>query len=808
MREERRSNQEVATIYPNRLSLAIASILAAPAGSVMAQDQDAADKNLMLEEVLVTARKRAESMQDIPESIQAISQQQLVESALYSLDDYVRFIPSLSYVQSTPGVAKLVFRGIADDAGTFIAEASAALYLDEQSLTLNATPDPRMVDIERVEALSGPQGTLYGASAQSGLLRIITNKPDPTAFDAWVDITGKYMEEGDPSYDVSAMVNLPISDTFALRLVGFSAKDGGFIDNVLGDTPAYGLYTNEDVVEDDFNETTYIGGRISARWFISDDWTATAGIVYQNTESEGKYQHDPDYAGDLNVVRFRPDKEWSHQDWSQYSLTIEGDLGFADFVSATSYFERDWDYRQDTSVGYTSYFGQFCYAGYYNSPYCWMQNGVSAYYNEAIGYLGNNQHNSKFAQEFRLVHSGDKFDWVAGVFYEKSKENWDFFTKTEGYNTSRAMADYYAGNISENIPTRAPEDTWWFSADDTTWTQWAVFGEVTWHITDKWDFTAGYRYFDRDMDKQYYVELPKYNLTPAGVSIAPGSDTDGVPKFSLAYQINDNSMVYALYSEGFRPGGTNRNRGNPFLPTLYDADKLNNYELGWKNTLMDGRMRLNLTYFSMEWEDYQLEVVDPSNQACGSEGAPPEPNCSQPWQKVVSNAGNATSNGLEVQWDFNINENWSLGANATWLDATLDQDVQVTVLVPKGSRLPLSPEFKASAYAQYEWGVSWGAIDRSSLRLQWSYTDDMLNTIEPVPDSATPQILQPSYNIGDLTWAMFSPNWDLQVFVKNITDERAMLFADTAEFDYFYGRSRVTVNRPREFGVRWIYRFK
>src|SRR5210317_165296 len=196
-------------VRPTPLSLAISALIAAPAATAVAQDQSEQSENRMLEEVTVTARKREESLQAIPQSIQAISAQTIEQAGLRGMDDYVRFIPSLNIVQANPGTAMVVFRGIADAQSTFIAEPSAAVYLDEQSLVLNGQPNPRMIDIERVEALSGPQGTLYGASSQSGVLRIVTNKPDPSAFDAWVDAGLSTTKSGDMSYDVSGMVNIP-----------------------------------------------------------------------------------------------------------------------------------------------------------------------------------------------------------------------------------------------------------------------------------------------------------------------------------------------------------------------------------------------------------------------------------------------------------------------------------------------------------------------------------------------------------------------------------------------------------------------
>ncbi len=815
MRNRTGSAQDLRVIRPNSLSLAISALLFTPPATLLAQDADEEGRAGALEEVLVTATKRVESIQNLPQSIQAISNEQIVKSGLKGMDDYVRFVPSLNIVQANPGTAMVVFRGIADAQSTFISEPSAAVYLDEQSLVLNGQPNPRLVDIERVEALSGPQGTLYGASAQSGVLRIVTNKPDPTAFAANVDLGLSSTEGGDMSYDVSAMLNLPVSDTFAVRLVGFSARDGGFIDNVLGTSVPNEIFTNEDAVQDDYNQVDYTGGRISARWFINDDWTMTAGIIYQKTDSDGRPEHDPAYAGDLNVVRFNPQFEYDKQDWTQYAVTFEGDLGFADFVSATSYFTRDWEYTQDISVGYAAYFGSFCYSVYvYYSRYCFQPAGVSYAYNDALGHLQNVQNNWKFSQEFRLVHQGETIDWVAGLFYEKSHEDWQFTSFADGYDQSQSMANYLAGRLigsGNPIPTRPSGDAWWFSADDTDWEQYAVFGEMTWHINDKWDLTGGYRWFKRTMNKFYHVELPRYNPTDELFSRPTSDEQDSVPKLSLSYQINDNSMVYALYSEGYRPGGTNRNRGIPFFPPQYDSDKLKNYEIGTKNTFAGGRVRLNATYFDMSWNDYQLEVVDPSNRPCGNSNSPPPPTCGQPWQKVVANVGNASSSGLEFQLDVAATDLLTLGGNATWLDAKLDEDVEVGGgdPVPSGSPLPLSPDFKGSMYAQVDWPVEWFSANNAWVRLQWSYTGSMLNQVEPLTldDGPAPQIEQPSYNIGDIRFGLDAANWSMQLYVNNLTDERAVLFANPYEFDYFFGRSRVSVNRPREFGIRWIQRF-
>ena len=217
-----------------------AAVSAALAGYTTSQAQ--------LEEIVVTATKKAESLQDIAGSVQAITEDQLKKAQVVNMEDYAKLIPSMSYVNYTPGTGKVYFRGIADDNGTFISEESTALYIDEQPVTqAGMAVDVRMIDIARIEALAGPQGSLYGSSAQSGTIRIITNKPDPSGFAATTDITMRASAtspRNEDSWEISGMVNVPISDNFAIRAVGFSATDGGYVDVVDGQSARFGLVNN------------------------------------------------------------------------------------------------------------------------------------------------------------------------------------------------------------------------------------------------------------------------------------------------------------------------------------------------------------------------------------------------------------------------------------------------------------------------------------------------------------------------------------------------------------------------------------
>ena len=838
-----------------------AAISAAVAGTgTVAQGQD----HVMLEEVIVTATKREASMQDIAQSIQAIGNEAIERQGLYSLEDYARFVPSMTYLQSGTQ-SKLIFRGLGDAPDTFIAQPSASIYLDEQPLTARQTqPNPRLVDIERLEALSGPQGTLYGDSSQSGTLRIITNKPNPNGFESFIDLAARHSEEGDPSYDVSGMVNIPlIENKLAIRLVGFAAREGGFVDNVLGTTPICASSLGEDlgfgsdgfcsgrdnsnVVQDDYNESDTIGGRISARWFANEDWQVTAGITLQDLDSAGSAEYDKT-VGDLEAIRFFEDDY--DDEWQQYSLTIEGDLGWANLVSATSYFTRDLHYFQDTT-GYLAYFGSFCSYGTVSyNVYCFQPAGAYYYQQDTIGYREQFQEIKRFTQEFRLSGGGEKIEWIAGVFYEDASDDWDFDSIAEGYGGSQGFANWieYWGIDSE------PTDGWWFSTSRTDFEQTAVFGELTYHINEDWSVTVGGRWFDRTSKELYWSELPAGRRTPASVDkhlctdgqgaagadcnggVAPSGDNgftfpdggvkDFVPKFSVKYNIDDDKMVYALYSEGFRPGGSNRARGNPFYPTKYDADFLKNVELGAKTRWADGRLQINATLFSMTWEDYQLEVIDPSNIGCDNPGALAEPDCGQPWQKVITNLGDASSEGAELSITALPTERLELSLNLTYLKAETDDDLctlrdgdDVCVQgldVPSGSTLPYAPELKGSLFAQYTWPTELFGAREAYVQFQWSYQDDSFNQVEDVPipfgptdyGNNAPQVTQEGFDVADLKIGLVGNTWEANLSVRNIGDERGQIFHNTGQFDWFWGGSRTSTIRPREFGVRFIKRWE
>lgn len=731
----------------------------------VAQAQDA------LEEIVVTARKRSENLQDIPESIQAISQESIARAGLQSMDDYARKIPSLTYVARGPGANKIVFRGVTEAGTAFFTDSSAALYLDEQPLTQPVlTPEPRLIDIERIEALSGPQGTLYGGSAQSGTLRIVTNKPDPSAFAANFSAQVSSGSTSDTSHDVSGVVNLPlVQDKLALRLVGFTAKDGGYIDNVLGLSPG-GTFNNASVVEENAaGEAEYNGGRVSLRWDANDRWSVTAGIVFQDLESSGNTEHMPDRVGDLQQVRFID--EFREDQWTQYGLTIEGDLGFAQIVSASSYFTREILYQLDNTE-YVAYLRGFYAAyGYYVS-YAFGPDPVGQ------GWI-NPQDTRRFSQEIRLSHDGERWAWLGGLYYERFDDHWDFQSRIQDYESTNSFQFWYAYYGAQ---PGTSNNAFWNSNNHTQTEQYAAFGELTYLGIEDWAFTVGARWFDHERDRQYFVARPhgrlEQDLNPVR------SENDVTLKFSASYRIDDDRMIYGLYSEGFRNGGENIARPGVVLPLVYEPDFLQNFELGLKSKWANGRLRANLTAFHMEWDDYQLGVVDPGPL----------------FATMIINFGNAEIDGVEIDVSALPIDGLEFDLNALVLNAETTSDNDL-IGVNSGARLPISPELKVSSSLQYTWAQEWLGGNPYA-RVQYSYYGDSLNSVECNTPDCTDPTSQPSYSISDFKVGIDAEGWEVNLYVNNFTDERARLYVVPPAPPGF-----VRVNRPREYGVGFTKRW-
>ena len=408
------------------------------------------------------------------------------------------------------------------------------------------------MDIARIEALAGPQSTLYGASSQSGAVRVITNKPDPEEFTADIGAGFGSTNKGGTSYELDATVNIPVSETVAIRLSGFSSTDAGYIDNVLGTTVVDDVFgsglggqkDNADMLDDDYNQVDWSGGRAAVRWLVDDNWSVTATANFQELEAGGYNDYDPS-VGDLQTVKFA--KEMRTDEWLQTSLVIEGDLGFAQLVSATSYYDRDMLYTNDTQ-SYAAYF-HYSFGIYYG--YATYDFGL-----DPVGYLVNDQKNESLTQEIRLSGANDRLNWTVGGFWQESEEFWDFHTYVDGYRNSPAFAAW-----SYYYPGIAPTDAWWNSFQGTDRTDTALFGEMdVVLIEDRLTALIGGRWYDVDRELSYTVERPDSRVAQE-LPDRKAKDDGFIPKYGLELQINEDVMIYGVYSEGYRVGGTNRGSG-------------------------------------------------------------------------------------------------------------------------------------------------------------------------------------------------------------------------------------------------------
>jgi iron complex outermembrane receptor protein len=865
---------------------AVAAALA-PAQQALAQDEN--NEAMGLEEVLVTATKVTTNVQDIAATVQAITSADLVAMGAKGMDDYSRFIPSMNVISFGAASSTIVFRGAVTGQG-YIAQSTSSVYLDEISLTTTGSqPGIRMVDIERVEALSGPQGTLYGSDAQAGTLRIITNKPVMNTYEAIADFELRSGSGTDASYRASAVFNLPlVEDVLALRLVGFSDHDGGFIDNVYGhtpDTPAegqdweaalglsdeypagFGTLDNSHVVKKNINDADIKGARVILSWDIGENWNTSFTALTQDTKAGSNNNFDP-FVGDLQTVRFS--KEKVKDNWQMYSFTANGDLGFAQLVGSVNYYDRDYSPRLDITA-YAHYWAAlYChdYTGGYTAeylPYYW-KNPDSNYVVWWPVYCGGEKVDSdffstfyepaeqdKFTTEVRLSSQGEKIDWIAGFYYEKSNDSWhsafaqpsnpgsDAIGSGNIYQNSASLNfwEWYFSNYYET-PTTYPNTTsHWYGDSSTDWKQTALFGEFTWHINDAWDLTLGGRWFKRSNTNYYFVDHPgdlgltgepdvqdpdsrAYRLAHDG-NPAPRKETENefIPKISLAWSFSDDQMLYGLYTQGIRPGGINRVRGDPFFEPFYHPDTMDNYELGYRSMFADGNGRLNATFYHMKWNDYQIELVDPSQVACPLDGPDKIPGvCGQPWQQVVANAGDAHITGVNIELDYAFSQNWVFGGNIEFIEAETDSTIDLNDdgedNITKGLRLPITPKVKGSLWLDYVKSVEWFGGTEFFSRLQASYTGDSYNILEPRGlNTPNPQFKTPSYTIADIRVGVRGSSWEVSLFLNNFTDERAIYTMVDGYMEWGMasvqdGRPHIqkaVTNRPREFGIRYMKRW-
>ena len=783
--------------------LAVAIMVAHAPLAVLAQEptQEVDAQGRTIEEVIVTATKREANMQGLAQSITAFTADDLERLRARDMKEYIDALPSIALVNSVPGRNSVVFRGVSTGSSEYRTDSMTAVYLDEQPLTTNSQQvDPWLVDIERVEALPGPQGTLFGSSSQSGTLRVITNKPDPSGFSAQIDASAYATSGGEPSHDLSGHINVPLSDRLAVRVAAFVSREGGYIDNVLGRDLA-DTRDNARFVEDDFNEYDISGGRVAATWDLSDRWTAIAGLISQSSSTTGSWESDP-ALGDFKIVKFFD--EYRDDDWQQTSLTFKGDLGGAEFSATSAWFDRDIAYEWDNHVYEQykdAYWGVYSGYGLYNSEY-------------TFGTTFNEQTQERFSQEVRLTSTGaSRFQWMVGAFYEDVDDEWLFGAQnpslmdTVAWETANYYAyTYYAAYDHIDYPL-APSNVGFYNHFVRAVEQTAAFGELSLGLTDRLTTTLGLRWFEYDRDEFDQFQFPQglpplTGLDSNGAYRASGVEQDTALKLSAQYAIDSDRMLYALFSQGFRLGGSNSQRAaaTGLVPQNYGADKLNNYEAGLKSEWFDNRLQLNVSTFYMVWNDIQI------NNEGGVED--------KWWLRGMINGDTARTMGVEVNWDASLTD--SLRFEGGIFLANPEFNSEFTLLsgevVTDGTTMPISPEFKyyfALEYTVWDWrglGDLWARYDTS---YQSEVYNGLSTAIAKDPEGRQPAWTQSNFQLGIETRK--GPQIVLEV--NNVWDERTISWLDSgsnfqaAQFGdprFHNVRSYVA---PRSIGLSATFRF-
>ncbi len=770
-----------------------------------------------LDEIVVTAQKREESLQRVPLSIQAFGTAKLEELNITGFDDYVKFLPSVSYQTFGPGYAAVYMRGVASggDGNHSGSLPSVGIYLDEQPITtIQGALDVHLYDIARVEALAGPQGTLYGASSQAGTLRIITNKPDPSGFSAGYSLEGNTVSKGGQGYVAEGHVNMPISDTAAIRLVGWTRRDAGYIDNAPGLSrtwpscdvanpgPGCTLSTGA-LAERDFNEVNVVGARAALRVELGDNWTISPTVMGQKMEGDGVFAHDTSL-GDLQVRKFYPDD--SSDKFLQASLTVEGKIGNLDLVYAGAHLKRDGDTRAD----YSDY--SYFYDALYGSGYYFYDDGGDLVPGQ---YIRGADRYKMFSHELRIsTPKENRARFVGGLFVQRQ--------------THDIQQRYLVDGLTSYYEVTGWDDTIWLTKQERINRDKAIFGELSFDLTDKLTANVGLRYFEAENSLEGFFGYNANFSSRTGESQcfdpnpfrgAPCRNLDRVTKeddftskVNLAYQFDGSKMAYITWSEGFRPGGVNR-RGT--LPP-YKSDFLTNYEIGWKTSWAGGRLRFNGALFHQSWDDFQFSLL-------GQNGL-----------TEVQNAAQAEIQGLEMDVFWAATDALTLSGGIALIDSELtkpycgfvdpttqrpvaldpcpdfydrDDDGSTTDTVapeaPAGNKLPVTPDFKANLTARYELKMgSWDGFFRASMVHQGKSRSDLRDFENGIMGDL------PGYTLADFSAGISRDGYSIELLVNNVTDRRTALYRFAQCAEAVCGGTQYTATTPpRTIGLRFSQKF-
>ncbi|MCY4277042.1 MAG: TonB-dependent receptor [Gammaproteobacteria bacterium] len=752
----------------------------------------AQDEQRVLEEIIVTASRRAQGVQDIPFNVSSLSGDELAEAGITRPEDLAKRIAGVTAIEAgARNRNPLSIRGIGSPgtgASDFFTTEATSYYVGETPMEhLNL----RIKDVERIEVLRGPQGTLYGGGAMGGTVRYIMNRPDPDAFTARFATSISQIEgAGDFSHDTDIVVNAPLSDRLALRASGNILDQSGFIDAVtFPDKVTAGL---PQIDGEDANSEEAFMGRIALRWIVNDAWDAEVSYVGQNQEGKGRQGYtvaEPGMQAPLiNHYTYTGfNDEFAKRDIGLTSVDVSGDLGFADLTFHLSNYQDDYETEGDIT--------RFLEGIYTNVV------GIAGFGDEVFGDFHAWNENEITSEtdtvELRLQATGLMFDWVAGVFYTSQTREWNLLEQTPGLNET----PFGSGN-----PTTVPPNDFNLEAEGD-YSQFAVYAEGTYHVTPNLDLTLGIRHFDMDDDLDMYIWYPIINglddyndrddpcLTALNNNYCTLANSDAefddqIFKFNLSYSLSDDMLAYFTYSEGFRRGGANGGSQAQAAPSpaaqqlirdsrFFAPDSLSNYELGVKSTLLDGRMTLNGAVYVLDWQDRHAVVSAIRDDEGNSQ--------SLVFSQRV-NAGDAQSIGVEVELSALLTDNHRLDASAHYNEIEADGD---SPYFEDGEKVYGKPDWQASLALSGNYplgnGMEWG----------WRTSVAYRDAVSTGGNSLLAEL--PSYTLLDVSISLSGDRWMASMYSQNLTDERY----ETATSPE--GRNLLYTGKPRSIGVRLSY---
>jgi iron complex outermembrane receptor protein len=762
------------------------------------------------EEVTVTARKREEILQDVPFSVVAPTEEDLRNRGAENLEDISANVAGFNVQNLGPGQSQVAMRGVAsgqivrDQPGV---KEQVGIYLDESVISVSLfTPDLDLFDMNRVEVLRGPQGTLFGSGSLSGTVRYITNQPEIGVSDSVAEFTLNSVADGGIGGTIKVAANQPLGDTAALRVAAYHTSYGGFMDAVQPDLR----------VDEDVNSGSRTGVRLAIRAEPNDRLTITPRLIYQELDMDGWNRID-----DFNILAnpytttrpavdlgerqlFTQFEEPTTDDFLLADLNIEYDYGNVTLTSITSYTDRDiLVVRDATALTGSISGGSFGF-------------GEEVY--TIDGPLDDATTLEALTQEFRLSGAGDRTEWVAGVFYSDVQRVYGQTLFVEGFTETAFATDpelAAAVGLPFQGPTLPSPDHLFFSGLDYDFEQLAAFGEFTYSVNDRFDLTAGARWYDFEESR-----VQTFDGFFVGFVQRPGTTSaDGVaPRLIASYVVNDDTTLNAQVSQGFRLGGINDPLNVPLctqedLVTFsgfetWKDEEVWNYELGSKSSIMGGRGTFNIAAFHMDISDLQATITAGS---CSS--------------RLVFNVPDSDSQGIELEVAAAPNQNFDFAISASYTDSELKSEAAGGISgISPGIRLPTVPEFQAAAAATYQWQMQnerlayvSGTYQHVGSRYtqvgdfaQGFGTVDMLSFGLIIGGPLTQQFFTfdpelPSYDILNLRFGITTEKWEAALFVNNVTDEIAFLALDQERGS----RARVgyLTNQPRTFGVSYRVNF-